>query len=369
MFKDIAIIGDGGMGTVLGMLLCEKGLRARIWGYDRRQLEEMAKDHENKKFLPGYILPEELEFEHDDKRIMSGADLIVSAVPCQYMRRVWNRLKEHVPGGVPIVSVAKGIENDTLLRPTEILEDVLQLSGAECRLSISKPVGSAGAGQALSEVEKSKIENRKSSISRLAVLSGPTIADELARKLPATACSASRNESLAKEIQHTLSDSVPWFRVYTNTDVVGVELAGAMKNVIAIAAGIIDGAAAGDNAKAALLTRGLAEIKRLGVKMGARPQTFSGLTGLGDLVTTCISPTGRNRSFGERIGRGQSVKQAQSATESVVEGIATCKSVIALAERYGVEMPITQAVYKVLFENKPVHKAIIDLMKRRLKAE
>ena len=353
MFKDIAIIGDGGMGTVLGMLLCEKGLRARIWGYDRRQLEEMAKDRENKKFLPGYRLPDRLEFEHYDKRIISGADLIVSAVPCQYMRRVWNRLKEHIPTGVPIVSVAKGIENDTLLRPTEILEEVLQLSNVDCR----------------SPIEKSKIKNLKSSISRLAVLSGPTIADELARKLPATACSASRNESLAKEIQHTLSDNVPWFRVYTNTDVVGVELAGAMKNVIAIAAGIIDGAAAGDNAKAALLTRGLAEIKRLGVKMGARPQTFSGLTGLGDLVTTCISPTGRNRSFGERIGKGQSVEQAQSATESVVEGIATCKSVIALAERYGVEMPITQAVYKVLFENKPVHKAIIDLMKRRLKAE
>jgi glycerol-3-phosphate dehydrogenase (NAD(P)+) len=354
MFKDIAIIGDGGMGTVLGMLLCEKGLRARIWGYDRRQLEEMAKDRENKKFLPGYSLPDQLEFEHDDERIMSGADLIISAVPCQYMRRIWNRLKKYVPEGIPVVSVAKGIENDTLLRPTQIIEETL---GSE--FGIQHPV-THNAARSTQNAGRSN---------RLAVLSGPTIADELARKLPATACSASRNESLAKEIQHTLSDNVPWFRVYTNTDVVGVELAGAMKNVIAIAAGIIDGAVAGDNAKAALLTRGLAEIKRLGVKMGARPQTFSGLTGLGDLVTTCISPTGRNRSFGERIGRGQNVEQAQSATESVVEGIATCKSVISLAERYGVEMPITQAVYKILFENKPVHKAIIDLMKRRLRAE
>lgn len=334
------------MGTVLGMLLCDKGVATRIWGYDRRQLEEMATNRENKKFLSGYKLPSQLEFEHDDKKAISGADLIVSAVPCQYMRQVWNRLKEHVPADIPIVSVAKGIENDTLLRPTEILTEVLQLSNAECRLSISK-----------------------SPISRLAVLSGPTIADELARKLPATACSASSNESLAKKIQHTFSDKTDWFRVYTNTDIVGVELAGAMKNVIAIAAGIIDGAGAGDNAKAALLTRGLAEIKRLGIKMGARPQTFSGLTGLGDLVTTCISPTGRNRSFGERIGRGQTIEQAQCATESVVEGIATCESVIALAERHGVEMPITQAVYKVLFENKPVRKAIADLMKRRLKAE
>jgi len=346
MFRNISIIGDGGMGTVLGMLLCEKGISTRIWGYDRRQLEEMAANRENKKFLPGYKLPEKLEFEHDDRKAISGADLIVSAVPCQYMRQVWNRLKKHIPADIPIVSVAKGIENDTLLRPTQILAEILHVP-----------------------IVKSKIANRQSPISRLAVLSGPTIADELARKLPATACSASSNESLAKKIQRTFSEDIPYFRVYTNTDVVGVELAGAMKNVIAIAAGIIDGTGAGDNAKAALLTRGLAEIKRLGITMGARPQTFSGLTGLGDLVTTCISPKGRNRSFGERIGRGQTLEQAQGATESVVEGIATCKSVIALAEQHGVEMPITQAVYKVLFENKPVRTAIADLMKRRLKAE
>jgi glycerol-3-phosphate dehydrogenase (NAD(P)+) len=351
MFKNIAIIGDGGMGSVLGMLLCEKDIAARIWGYDRRQLEQIAHDRENKKFLPGYKLPKELEFEHDDKMIMSGSDLIVSAVPCQFMRRIWNRLKEYVPEGVPIVSVAKGIENDTLLRPTEILAEILRSA-----FSVQRSATQNAARSTQHEI-------------RLAVLSGPTIADELARKLPATACSASRDESLATKIQHTFSDNVPWFRVYTNTDIVGVELAGAMKNVIAIAAGIIDGAGVGDNAKAALLTRGLAEIKRLGMTMGARPQTFSGLTGLGDLVTTCISPTGRNRSFGERIGEGQTIQQAQGATESVVEGIATCESVVALAERYGVEMPITQAIYKVLFESKPVQTAIADLMKRRLKAE
>jgi len=342
------------MGTVLGMLLCEKGVAARIWGYDRPQLEEIAKNRENRKFLSGYKLPEELEFEHDDKRIMSGVDLIVSAVPCQFMRQIWNRLKEHVPEGVAIVSVAKGIENNTLLRPTEILAEIL------CSELGVQRSGIRNSARSTQTAERSE---------RLAVLSGPTIADELARKLPATACSACRDESLAKKIQHTFSDDVPWFRVYTNTDVVGVELAGAMKNVIAIAAGIIDGAGAGDNAKAALLTRGLAEIQRLGITMGARPQTFSGLTGLGDLVTTCISPTGRNRSFGERIGEGQTIEQARGANESVVEGITTCESVIALAGRYNVEMPITQAVYKVLFENKPVQIAITDLMKRRLKAE
>jgi len=334
MFKNISIIGDGGMGTVLAMLLCEKGIATRMWGYDRRQLEEIKKNRENKKFLPGYKLPEGLVFEADDKRIMAGADLIVSAVPCQFMRGIWKRLKDYVPQGVPIVSVAKGIENDTLLRPTQIIGEILE-----------EKRGTRDEGRGIRD------EGRET---RFAVLSGPTIADELARRLPATACAAAEDEALAKEIQHTFSDGVPWLRVYTNTDIVGVELAGAMKNIIAIAAGIIDGTGAGDNAKAALLTRGLAEITRLGLTMGAREQTFAGLTGLGDLVTTCISPKGRNRSFGERVGKGQTAEQAQRATESVVEGVATCKSVVALGERYNVEMPITQAVYEVLFENKPV---------------
>jgi glycerol-3-phosphate dehydrogenase (NAD(P)+) len=311
-----------------------------MWGYDRRQLQQTAKNRENKKFLPGYKLPKAIIFEPDDERIMADADLIISAVPCQFMRQVWNRLKKYVPKDVPIVSVAKGIENGTLLRPTQILADVL---------------------------DKKRVTSHKSQATRYAVLSGPTISDELARKLPATACAASSDEMLAKEIQYTFN--CPWLRVYTNTDVVGVELAGAMKNVIAIAAGIIDGIKLGDNAKAALLTRGLAEITRLGVAMGAKPQTFAGLTGLGDLVTTCISPKGRNRSFGERIGKGQPLEQAQGATESVIEGVATCRSVVALAARYRVEMPITQAVYEVLFENKPVQAAIAELMGRQLKAE
>ncbi len=321
------------MGTVLGMLFCEKKIPVRIWGYDHQQLAQIAQARENKKFLPGYKLPENLIFEPEDTKIMSGADLIVSAVPCQFTRSIWTRLKNQAPEGVPIVSVAKGVENDTLLCPTQILTETLNLP-----------------------------DN-----TRLVVLSGPTIADELARKLPATACAAAIDEELAEQVQYTFS--VPWFRVYTNTDVIGVELAGAMKNIIAIAAGIIDGIGAGDNAKAALLTRGLAEISRLGIACGARPETFAGLTGLGDLVTTCISPKGRNRSFGERIGKGLNTEQAQGVTESVVEGIATCKSVVALAKRYGVEMPITKAVYDVLFKNKPVQKAIEDLMKRRLKAE
>ena len=331
MFEKISIIGDGGMGTALGMLLCEKKTNVRMWGYDAEQLKQIEKSRENKKFLPGYKLPKTITFEPVDKRIMEGADLIVSAVPCQFMRGVWSRLKKYAPESVPIVSVTKGIENDTLLRPTQILAEVL------------------GGDRVC------------------AVLSGPTIADELARQLPATACAASSDEKLAKKVQEAFN--TPLFRIYTNTDVVGVELAGAMKNVIAIAAGIIDGTGAGNNAKAALLSRGLAEITRLGVACGARPKTFSGLTGLGDLVTTCISPRGRNRSLGERIGSGQGVQEAIEATESVIEGASTCKSVVALAEEYDVEMPITQAVYEVLFEGKSVQGAIADLMRRKLKAE
>ncbi len=330
-YRNVVIIGDGGMGSVLSILLCEKAIAVRMWGYDAEQLAQIERRRENQKFLAGYRLPEVLAFEPRDDRAMADAELIVSAVPCQYMRRVWHRLARYVPENVPIVSVAKGIENDTLLRPTQIIAAVV---GAD------RP---------------------------LAALSGPTIADELARRLPATACVAAEDETLARKVQHTFT--CPWLRVYTNTDLVGVELAGAMKNVIAIAAGIIDGVGAGDNAKAALLARGLAEITRLGLSMGAREPTFAGLTGLGDLVTTCISPKGRNRSLGERIGSGRTVTEALQATESVVEGVSTCKSVVALAARHQVEMPITQAVYEVLFEGKPVRIAIEDLMSRRPKPE
>jgi glycerol-3-phosphate dehydrogenase (NAD(P)+) len=329
--KNISIIGDGAMGSVCATLLCEKGFAVRMWGYDAEQLAQIEKRRENFKFLPGYRLPTSLVFEAEDCEILKGAELIISAVPCQYMRSVWQRLKNYVSVSVPIVSVTKGIENDTLQRPSEILADV-----------INKNI-------------------------KVVALSGPTIADELIRKLPATAAAASGDERLAGMVQEIFS--TPNLRIYRNSDIVGVELAGAMKNVIAIAAGIVDGIKIGDNAKAALLCRGLAEITRLGVAMGAKEQTFSGLSGLGDLVTTCISPVGRNRSFGQRIGTGATVKQALEATESVVEGVDTCKSVNDLAQKYAVNMPITEAVYQILFEGKSVSAAIEELMARKLKAE
>lgn len=331
MFKNITIIGDGAMGTVCAMLLCEKGLDVTMWGYDAAYLKQVEAKRENVKFLPGYILPRRLSFQTNAASAMAEAQLLVSAVPCQFMRSIWQKLKDSVPPAIPLVSITKGIENGTLLRPTEILADVLGTDRS------------------------------------YACLSGPTIADEIASGKPATACTASSDSLLAKGVQEAFNSSL--FRVYTNEDIIGVELSGAVKNVIAIAAGIIDGIDAGDNAKAALVSRGLTEIERLGVAMGAREKTFAGLSGLGDLVTTCVSPLGRNRSFGERIGKGQTTEQALGATQSVVEGAATCQGVLELARKYKVEMPITEAVHSVITGQKTVSAAIHDLMSRQLKAE
>lgn len=331
MIQKVTIVGDGAMGTVCSMLLCCKGLSVRLWGYDADQLAQMAQRRENVRFLPGYTLPEALVLEPDDRRALADTDLVVSAVPCQFMRSVWTRLRPHLPPGVPIVSATKGIENKTLFRPTEILADLL---------------------------------GRERSY---AALSGPTIAEEIARGLPATATAASADESLARQIQQIFNSE--HFRVYTNADIIGVELCGALKNVIAIAAGTIDGIGGGDNAKAALLTRGLTEIKRLGAAMGASEPTFYGLSGLGDLVTTCISPLGRNRTFGERIGRGLTTQEALAMTQGVVEGVATCSAVLELARRHQVEMPITEAIGAVIVGGKSVGAAIHNLMSRRLRAE
>ena len=331
MIQKATIIGDGGMGCVCAMLLCENGIDTTLWGYDAQQLQTIAKAKENVIFLPGHPLPESLQFQANDAKAMASAELIVSAVPCQFLRGVWGRLKSHVPAGVPIVSITKGIENGTLFRPTQILAEIL------------------------------------ANANPLATLSGPNIADELVRKLPATATVACADAVLAQQIQQAFNTLR--FRIYTNNDCVGVELAGAMKNVIAIAAGIIDGIGAGDNAKAALITRGLAEIQRLGVALGASEKTFAGLSGLGDLFTTCVSPKGRNRSFGEHIGKGASVDEAIAMTQCVVEGVPTCGGIVQLAKQHNVEMPITEAIYSIINGQKTVQNAIAELMSRQLKAE
>ncbi len=330
MIDQVAIIGDGQMATVCALLLAEKGVRVRMWSALCDNIEAMKATRENRRFLPGYCLPPEITLTTDPRVVFDHAEIVISALPTQFVRPVWRQLKGATPIGVPVCSVTKGIENDTLMRPTQILTDVLGPA----------PV---------------------------AALSGPSIAVEVAQRLPATVVAASEDLALATAVQQLFA--AQWFRVYTNTDLLGVELAGATKNVIALAAGIIDGLGAGDNAKAALLARGLAEITRLGVALGARPETFFGLAGVGDLVTTCISPSGRNRSAGEAIGRGRTMQEAMAATTSVIEGIPTTRSVRELARRLDVPMPLTEAVHAVLFEGKDVLKALTDLMSRELRDE
>jgi len=331
----VSVIGDGAMGTVCAIMLAENGCAVRLWSAFPEAAEQLAADRENRRFLPGARLPDGVAVTGAEAEAFAGARWAISAVPTQFIRGVWRRLAPHCPPGLAICSVAKGIENRTLLRPSEVLRDVLDASPEAPRA--------------------------------VAVLSGPSIAPEVARRLPASVAVAAADGGFAERVQQHLSR--PYFRVYTNVDAVGVELAGATKNVIAIAAGILDGLRAGDNAKAALVTRGLAEISRLGLALGARADTFAGLAGVGDLVTTCISPFGRNRSFGEAVGRGRTVAQALAATDGVVEGVATTESVLDLSARLGVEMPITRAVHDILFRHVAPQDAIAALMSRPLKAE
>lgn len=334
MSERITIVGDGAMGSVCAMILAANGQRVRMWGAFREAIERLATTRENPRLLPGVKLPAEVEFTADDASCFANADLIVSAVPTQYLRSVWTRLAKHVPAGRPIVSCSKGIEIDTLLRPSQII------------------------GEVLAQADKS---------APLCALSGPNIAGEIARRLPATAVAAADDPQLAQRIQNAYTTA--FFRVYTNNDVIGVETAGAVKNVIALAAGMVDGLELGCNAKAALLARGLVEITRLGVAMGAQAATFSGLAGLGDLVTTCISPEGRNRSTGEALGRGKSLRQILNETPSVVEGVPTTQAVMELARRHHVEMPITAAVHSILFEDVQPARALEALMSRQTRPE
>ena len=323
------------MATVCSIILTTSGYDVAMWGAFEENIERLIQNRENQKLLKGVKVPRQVRLTANDAEAFNGCSAVISAIPTQYMRSVWQRMKPHIPKNVPIVSVAKGIENSTLLRPTQIIADVLS-PGMVCPW-------------------------------KLAALSGPNIAAELAKYLPATAVAASEDPQLATKVQSLFSTQ--WFRVYTNTDVVGVELAGATKNIVAIAAGILDGLSAGNNAKAALVTRGLVEITRLGMAMGAKEATFNGLAGLGDLITTCVSPEGRNRTVGEQLGRGRKLQDILGGMDSVAEGVATTKSVRELARRFKVEMPITEAVYSVLFDNKDVLHALSDLMSRDPKPE
>lgn len=344
MSERVTILGDGAMATVCSILLTQGGHEAVMWGAFEESIERLIQDREQRTLLPGVRIPENVRLTANEQSCFEGCTMVLSAIPTQYMRSVWQRVGQYVPKDVPIVSVAKGIENESLLRPTQIIADVL---GGKRQVN-GKWVGPVCDWP-------------------LVALSGPNIAGEIARYLPATAVAASEDEAVARRVQ--MAFSTQWFRVYTNSDVIGVELAGAIKNVIALAAGTLDGLAAGNNAKAALVTRGLVEITRLGVAMGARAETFMGLAGLGDLITTCVSPEGRNRRVGEQVGKGRKLPEILAEMESVAEGVPTTKAVMELARRHQVEMPITEAVHAVLFENKDVLAALTELMTRDPKAE
>jgi len=329
----IAVIGAGGWGTALAALLVSIGHRVCLWIRRPVLFEELRATRENRAYLPGIILPESLSYSNSLPEAVSAADLLVLSVPSHAMRAVVRQLSPALSGTPVIVSTTKGIEEETLQTVTSILQ-------AELPSALH---------------------------SSFAVLSGPSFAADVARGLPTAVTVAAERESLATTVQNAFSAAR--FRVYTTTDVVGVEVGGAVKNVIAIASGVSDGLGYGQSARAALITRGLVEITRLAVRMGASSQTLSGLSGIGDLVLTCTSNLSRNYTVGLRLGRGEGVGDILTGATTVAEGVRTCRSVFSLAQRLGVEMPIVEQVYALLYGKKPARQVVIDLLTREAKPE
>ena len=324
----IAVLGDGGWGTTLAIYLHRLGHRVTWWGAFPDDVKRLDRRRENAKFLPGIRIPRSIRITPDLSDAVCSAQIVVLAIPSQYLRAVVRRLKRQPLSDTAFVSVAKGIEPRTLKRMSQVVAE-----------------------------ELGRVP--------LAVLSGPNIASEIARGYPASSVVASSNRALASRIQQLfMSDRL---RLYTSTDVIGVELGGALKNPIAIASGIGDGLGFGANAKAALITRGVVEMARLGVAMGAKEETFRGLSGLGDLVTTCLS--GRNRWLGEQLGRGRSLKQVLASTPMVIEGVETARAAVRLGRRHRVELPVIEQVHAILFCRRPPKRALQALMLRAGKAE
>jgi glycerol-3-phosphate dehydrogenase (NAD(P)+) len=328
---NITVAGDGGWGLATALVLAQAGHRVGVWGIDSDYVREVGRTRESPRYLPGFRIPDEIEMGTDFSALAAESALVLSVVPTQYLRSTWCDLAPGLPAGVPIVSLSKGIENGTLLRPTQILAELLG-------------------------------DDRS-----LASLSGPSHAEEVVRGLPTTVVAGSADADLARFVQNVFATER--FRTYTSDDLTGVEMGGALKNVIALAAGMAYGLGFGDNTLSALITRGMVEIRRLGVAEGARAETFSGLSGIGDLITTCVSPYGRNRSVGLRIGKGEKIEDILASMDQVAEGVRTTESVRDLARKMGVEMPIAEQVASVLFEDKPPLKAVADLMVRAPKAE
>lgn len=324
--KKLAVIGAGGWGTAVALIMAKKGHEVTLWARRPEFCDQLRHTRENIAYLPGILLPANLHFTSDLRDSVSGKSIVVTATPAKAVRETVQSFKEYLAPDTIIVSLSKGLELQTFLRSSEVISDVLGSS------------------------------------EKVVVISGPNHAEEVARDIPTATVAAGYNLQAAETVQEVFM--TPKFRVYTNQDIVGVEVAGALKNIIALAAGVCDGLGYGDNTKAALMTRGIAEITRLGVKMGAQPLTFAGLAGIGDLIATCTSKHSRNWRTGYALGKGESLEDILSRTGMVVEGIATTKTASLLAERHDVSMPITCALRDVIFEGKSPHLAVTELMLR-----
>lgn len=330
---NIGVIGAGAWGTTLADLLAKKGHAVTLWAYEADLVERMRQNRKNDLYLSGFTLDDRLEFTHDLAEVTAGKEMLVLVAPSQVMRHVVRQAEPHMAPGTILVSAAKGIENDSLLPMSEVLREILP----------------------------------EEKFRRLVFLSGPTFAREVAAEMPTAVTVAAADEEVARQVQELFS--CHYFRVYRSSDVIGVELGGALKNVIAVAAGICDGLGYGYNARAALISRGLVEMTRIGVAMGAQEKTFHGLSGMGDLVLTCTGDLSRNRTVGLELGRGRKLEEVLSGMRVVAEGLKTALSAYQLAAKLGVVTPIINEMYRILYEAKPPRSAVLDLMNRQLKAE
>ena len=322
----MAVLGAGSWGTTIAIHLFKKGYRVALWEYFPENVALMNRTRKN-PLLRGIPIPHEIPISHNLDCVISGASIIIIAVPSHTVRALLNNLKEKVTKDIIFVNLSKGVEEDTLKRMSQVISEVLD------------------------HPEE-----------KIVTLHGPSHAEEVSREIPTAIVAASKSIETAKLIQKIFMS--PYLRVYINTDIIGVEPGGAVKNIIAIASGICDGMGLGDNTKAALMTRGLAEIIRMGLKLGAREETFAGLSGVGDLIVTCNSKHSRNRYVGEEIGKGRKLKEVLDGMTMIAEGVHTCKTVHQMIEKYSVVMPISEEIYKVLFENKDPRQAVRDLMNR-----
>jgi glycerol-3-phosphate dehydrogenase (NAD(P)+) len=329
----IGVIGAGAWGTALARHVAEKGLSVTLWAHEKEVVDAIQSRHENLPYLPTVRLPASLRVTNDLTEATRNADCLVFAVPSHAARSVLQQIAGSLDGNVPVVSATKGIEEDSLKLITQIMEELL-------------PPGMAA---------------------RMLVLSGPSFATEVSRAQPTALCLAGKDAELVKQIQTLLM--TPVFRIYADDDPIGVQLGGALKNVMALAAGVVDGLGLGANARAALITRGLSEMIRLGMAMGADPRTFYGLSGVGDLVLTCTGALSRNHSVGVRLGKGERIEAILESMHAVAEGVRTAKAALGLARRHHVEMPIVQEVHNVLFSGKSCRQAVGDLMERHAKEE